>query len=238
MLPRELREALIEDLGQLVRLHDRELDAETWAAMQETAFPDNLALLPGAGRELLRESLREIPTHPGLLEALAVDYAAIYLTGALGASPCESVWVSEEHLNCESPMFELAQLYADHGLRIADRCRRYDDHLVCQLQFLQHLLSREDGDPAAMANFIDEHLGYWIADFAGRVAMRCDAPFYAGLAMLTAAWIDRLRDCLAELMSQERPSRAAVAAKLAARRSVAIQSVAPIRFMPGTGPSL
>lgn len=233
MLPRELCEALAEDLDQLIRLHDREMDMETLAALRQSGFPDNLALMPEAGCDLLREALAS----PSSLESLGADYAAVYLTGALGASPCESVWVSDEHLNCEAPMFELAGLYAAHGLAVADRRHRYDDHLVCQLQFLRHQLLT-GGSASETGCFLDEHLGHWIPDFAERVARRSDSAFYAGLAMVTADWLERLRGILAEVGAVPRPSRAEVEGRLREKRASGKAEVAPIRFMPGAGPVL
>jgi len=62
MLPPELCEALAEDLDQLIRLHDRELDAETLAALRQAGFPGNLALVPEEGRALLHEGLIAAPS--------------------------------------------------------------------------------------------------------------------------------------------------------------------------------
>lgn len=42
----ELRAALVEDLDQLIRLHDRELDNATLAALKAADFPGGLALAP------------------------------------------------------------------------------------------------------------------------------------------------------------------------------------------------
>jgi TorA maturation chaperone TorD len=46
----------------------------------------------------------------------------------------------------------------------------------------------------------------WIEEFAERVADRCSTRFYAGLALLTAAYLDELRDLLARLLDQPRPA--------------------------------
>ena len=76
------------------------------------------------------------------MDDLAADFAAIYLTGALGASPYESYWLSDDHLICQDAMFDMRTLYAEAGLKVPDWRMRPDDHLVFQLQFLARLLSR------------------------------------------------------------------------------------------------
>lgn len=246
------REALAEDVDGLARLHDRELDPELAAALKAAAYPDGLALLPAgeaglAARANLRQAVAGVPD--GLSDKnrdsasvvawdlLAADYAAIYLTGAAGASPYESVWVTEEHLACQQPMFELRALYTAAGLRVADWRQRYDDHLVLQLQYLAHQL-RRGGSWESIALLLDEHLGYWFPDFARRVAQRAQTPFYAALAELSYVWLEQLRDVIADLANLPRPSREVITERLRARHGREAAAMAPLKFMPGaTGPS-
>jgi TorA maturation chaperone TorD len=200
--------ALADDGETLARLHDRELDAATIAALREVGFPDNLALLPqdDAGRDAwaaMRAALACIPSPPTTadLDALAVEYAAIYLTGAYRASPAESVWLDQDHIACQQPMFELREVYKAAGLAAADWRKRPDDHLVLQLQYVAHMLHRAAGAefaPAALAQTLDAHLLRWLPDFAARVASRAALPFHAALAHLTLAWCQALRGLLAE----------------------------------------
>lgn len=241
---RAFREALADDVDGLARLHDRELDPALVAALKASAYPDGLALLPvGVAGQVACANLRQaVAGLPGgsadaAWDLLAADYAAIYLTGAAGASPYESVWVSEEHLACQQPMFELRELYAAAGLRVADWRQRYDDHLVLQLQYLAHLL-RSGAGWDAVARLLDEHLGHWFPDFARRVAQRAQTPFYAALAELSYVWLERLRDVIADLADLPRPSRELIAERLRARHGSEAAALAPIRFMPGAaGPS-
>ena len=135
-LTRELGLALAEDAEMLAALHDRELTAEMLAALREVRFPDNLGLLPGDApmREawrLMAQAVEEAAA--ASLDDLAADYASIYLTGAYGASPSESVWTDDDHLACQDAMFALRRIYAEAGLAAADWRRRPDDHLVLQL---------------------------------------------------------------------------------------------------------
>ncbi|MBS3916788.1 MAG: molecular chaperone TorD family protein [Sulfuritalea sp.] len=236
---RELAQALAEDAEALAALHDRELTAETIAALREAGFPANLGLLP-AGEcsqeawRLMAAALAE--TQAADLDLLAADYAAIYLTGAYGASPCESVWTDDDHLVCQDAMFDLREIYAAAGLAAADWRRRPDDHLVLQLLFLAHALRRPGGpdELRRLAAMLDEHLLRWLPDFANRVAARAETPFFAVLGRLTFAWCEQLRGLLAESLGEPRPTREEIEARLRPQRRV---EAVPLAYMPGAAPS-
>ena len=134
----------------LALLHDRELDAERIHALWQEGYEDflGLHLVGEEGRKaitLLREGLTDIPA--GLdtetLDRLAADFADIYLTHGVRASPCESVWLDEDGLAMQAPMFDVREWYRRYGLAVADWRQRSDDHLVHQLLFLAQLLEPE-----------------------------------------------------------------------------------------------
>lgn len=244
MVP-ELCMALADDLEALIRLHDREVDGPTLEALQAAGFPACLALPPSGGAAQaaygqLAAALAELPRPPtrAALDFLAADYAAIYLNHSYGASPYESVWLDNDHLACQQPMFELRERYAAAGLTVTDWRKRYDDHLVCQLQYLRHRLLQPAPDWADLAQFLDEHLGYWLPDFAQRLTQFAHTDFYAGLALVTWAWIERLRDLLAEIHGLYRPERTVLTDRIRRKFALDKAEVAPIKFMPGVqGPS-
>lgn len=231
--------ALAEDAATLAVLHDRELTLPVARELAAIGFPSNLALLPsGAERSeafaLMRTAVGGLLHPDDLIDDLAADFAAIYLTGAYGASPCESVWLSDEHLICQDAMFELRDLYTACGFAVPDWRKRPDDHLVFQLQFLARRLAavRDDADLRALAAFLDEHLLRWLPDFAARVAARCEQQFYAALAILTNSWCQQLRDALAKHLDEARPTDEEIAERLQPRshsRPVAV----PVSFVPG-----
>ncbi|MDD5295440.1 MAG: molecular chaperone TorD family protein [Rhodocyclaceae bacterium] len=208
---REMAAAIAEDALTLAILHDRELDAKSVAVLRDVGFPDNLGLLPeeGAGKgawRLARLALEALPETMGAaeLDDLAADFAAIYLTGACGASPCESVWLDDDHLAFQGRMFDLGQTYREHGLVNPDRRHRPDDHLALQLEFIAHLLKKAytDEDWHHLARHLDEHLLRWLPDFAQRVVHGGATVFYAGLAAVTATWCRRLRTVIAEMLQE------------------------------------
>jgi TorA maturation chaperone TorD len=238
-LKREMAEALAEDAEALAALHDRELTAETLATLREIGFPANLGLLPQGepSREAWRLMVAALEeTQAADLDLLAVDYAAIYLTGAYGASPCESVWTDDDHLVCQDAMFALREIHAAAGLAAEDWRRRPDDHLVLQLLYIAHALRRSGGpdELRRLAAMLDEHLLRWLPDFAARVAARAETPFFAVLGRLTFAWCEQLRDLLVERLGEPRPSREEVEARVRPSRRA---ESAPLAYMPGAAPS-
>lgn len=244
--PRELAEALADDAETLAVLHDREIDPQMLKGLRTVGFPDNLALLPStdASRKAWRLMAAAIGGLPAEfdeeeLDRLAADYAAIYLTAAYGASPSESTWTDEDHLVCQEAMFQLREIHRAAGLAAADWRRRSDDHLVLQLAHLAHAFkgARQAEDWRRIAGILDEHLLRWLPDFAGRVAHRCETPFYAGLAMLTAAWVDQLRDLIADYLAERRPSREEIEKRLKPSHGIE-GAVAPLTYVPGVGPTL
>lgn len=236
--------AIAEDAEALAALHDRELTPALAAALRETCFPSNLALMPQTSAHLsawqaMAAGVASLPTDAARLRAwddLAAEYAAIYLTGAYGASPYESVWTDEDHLTCQGAMFELREIYARAGLRVTNWRQRADDHLVLQLLYIAHTArhATSSEDWRALATMLDEHLLLWMPDFASRIAIRSPSAFYVGLAVLTDGWLDTLRDLLASALNEPRPTRAEVEERLRARRQTVTEPV-PVHFVPGMG---
>jgi putative dimethyl sulfoxide reductase chaperone len=240
-LLQSFREAIAQDLALLASLHDRELDDALLAEVRQSGFPDAMGLLPRRTEAIealafLRDTLNGLssPLSQRERDEHAVDYAAIYLTHSLSVSPYESVWCDEEGLAMQAPMFEVRDCYRRHGLGSADWRTRADDHLCLQLGFLAYLARQEGLEPLREAcSFMDAHLLRWLSQFAARVSHRCDTAFYAGLAMLTAAYCEELRDILAELLGEPRVDPDLSAKKVSASQSREM----PMRYMPGVAPS-
>ena len=194
---------IAEDAELLARLHDRELDAQTLAALRSIAFPKGLALRPrsetaSTAWEAMRTALATVPSASTSvdLDALATDYTAIYLTGACQASPCESFWLDTDNLLCQQPMFDLRAVYRAAGLMASNWRIRPDDHLVLQLLFVAHALRGEEPDRDQLIFFLDRHLLRWMPKFASRIAAQPGHPFYGALIALTSAWCQCLQACL------------------------------------------
>lgn len=211
--------------------------------MWEHGYSDLLGLkLAGSnGKEavaLFRQGLTDIPTSldQASLNILAAEYADIYLNNGFSASPCESVWIDEDRLMMQEPMFQIRNSYKRHGLAVADWRKRTDDHLVHQLQFISHLIAQDSEESLReVAKFMDEHILRWIGDFAERITCRCATRFYAGLAQLTAAYLDELRDILAQVVGDSRPSAEDIEERMRPKLGMAVEGPGP--FVPGVAPS-
>jgi len=236
------RSATALDLLTLAQLHNRELDVPTVAALKQEQFPASLALRLKSttgleALDMLAQVVAELEFDSQQQDEHAADFAAIYLTHGISASPYESVWLDEEGLAMQTPMFSVRDCYARFGWQAHDWRKRADDHLVLQLQFIAELL-RSDDEAALVdvASFLDQHALRWLPDFADRVAQRCATPFYAGLCMLTASYLDELRDILAWILDKPRPSAEEIA-QLSMTDVKETPLPMPGPYVPGTSPS-
>jgi len=199
-----------------------------------------LELHSPAGREALNAMAAALAGLPAeldqaVLDQFAADYAGIYLTHAYGASPYESVWLDEDHLMRQEPMFQVRGWYARHGLTAGNWRNCPEDHLALELQFLAYLVAPERGDTLAeAARFMDEHLLRWLPLFARRVAERCRTRFFAALALLTDAYCEELRELLALFLAEPRPTPEEIEQRMKPARGPALP---PSSFVPGQGPT-
>lgn len=239
-----LRIRVAEDLNLLASLHDHEPDALLFKALKKIDFPFCLTLIPesGPGAQalfLIEESLTKLSSNVSekTLNELAADYASIYLNHNISASPEESVWLDEDSLICQQSMFEVRTWYETYGLEIPDWRQRPDDHLVYELQFIARLLNKDDELKTLeqIAIFMDEHLLCWLGNFGERVLGRCDTQYFASIAALTAAFCEDLRDVLAEVLEQPRPTREEIEERMKPKQAT---EESPLQFMPGMGPSV
>lgn len=236
------RSEMAGELRTLAALHAGEIDAEVLRRLCETDYPAE-SVLPvdddGTRQavDLMCRAVAELrDATTEVTDELAVDYAAIYLTGALHLSPNESAWLDEDHLERQQPMFEVRAWYERYGLRAADwRCRP-EDNLSLQLIFIATLLELPD-EQAAMnevATFMDQHLLRWLDGFCGGVAARCSTKFYGALALYTGSMMRTLRAVIGELGGIARVEIPPVDAARPARHDPTLQ---PLQFVPGVAPS-
>lgn len=232
-----------DDLRILALLHDRELTPELLGELRGRPFGEQVMLGPedDTGRAafaVLDAALasEECDGSPAQMDVLHADYAAIYLNHTYQVSPNESVWVDPEGLVLQDAMFEIRRWYHHYGMQAEDWRKRSDDHLVLQLQFTAHLLVHPEAHgPKDAAAFIDHHILRWIEPFSARVAQRCSTQFYAGLALVTAVVLKRLRSALVEVAGMPLIELEPIEEEKRRRRDKAAAEAQ--RFVPGAAPS-
>ncbi len=239
------RMRVAEDLNLMATLHDREPDSVLLKELHKIDFPFCLTIIPdsGPGSDAvfkLQKTLAELSGEidESILDILAADYASIYLTHNISASPEESVWLDEDSLVCQQSMFDVRNWYKSHGLEIQNWRKRPDDHIVYELQFIAQLLDKDESLETLeqVAIFMDVHLLRWLGNFGERVLLRCDTQYFASIAALTAAYCEELRDILAQILEQARPTREEIEERMKPRQPQTEEM--PVKFMPGMGPAV
>jgi len=244
LIDRQVSQAIATDLRTLARFHDREPNEELLERLRSVPLSDwiSLQLRSEAGVTavaLVEDALAAMP-HPvdqDTLDELAVDYANIYLTYGYRVSPTESVWVDHEGLDRQGPMFSVRGFYRRYGLEAEKWQSRPDDHLVLQLEFLGHLFEALESDDtlADAMRFLDHHILVWIGAFAQRVGDRAATQFFPGLALLTAAYLEELRQLLFAVTGEERRTLD-IEAIYQKRQDDERERENPPAFAPGQGP--
>ena len=84
--------------------------------------------------------------------------------------------------------------------------------------------------------FLDEHLLRWLPEFAARVAARCATPFYAGLCIFTAGYMDEMRGLLADVLGEPRPTPEEIEQRMKPASVHTVELPDP-KFVPGSAPS-
>lgn len=228
-------------LDLLARAHDREPDLDfidglrnnsilLWFAEPFESEPvsaaisattDALAMLPD-------------PLEPQSCDELATEYADIYLTYAYRISPCGSVWLTDDNLDRQAPMFDVRSWYRKYGVEVPDWRSRPDDHIVHQIQFLALLLRQPNSDARrAVAEFLDDSLLKWLPEFAHRMAERATSPLYIGIAQLTLAVVEEIRDVMEHETGISRPQPEPERPRKTIRKNAQIE----ISYLPGVAES-
>jgi len=205
--------SIADDLRLLVRFHDRELDGEFLSGLRKEKVTEFLsagfeaeAVIKAASD--LDDALAELPSALGdsMLDSLAAEYANIYLCHNYRIAPTGSVWLTEEKLERQEPMFDAREWYEKYGLVAPDWRIRPDDHIVHELQFVASLC--EAGTKQSLEDavaFLDQCMLVWVPDFANTLGERANEAIYIASAALTATYLEELRDLLEVITGIARP---------------------------------
>jgi TorA maturation chaperone TorD len=193
-------------------------DRELLGRIQRGEFQDYLARCCeledhrfNGGLELLASYRSRIQHSPEqeILTELSVDRTKILRgTGHPDLKPpYEGLYRSRESMG--DSLLEIRRFYRKAGLVPDETMGESPDYLCVELDFMSHLCRREQGlwlhggevreTVAREREFLKEHLGHWVGDFAHAVEKHAATDFYRGFCQILDAfvaldleWLDRL----------------------------------------------
>ena len=122
------------------------------------------------------------------------EYRRLFIgPGAKPAPPWGSVYTDRECVVFGATTLELRAWMREHGVaRIADE-KTPEDHIGLMLALMAWLAQNQ---PADLGEFLSLHFLTWAGHFLDELADAAEHPFYEGLARLTRASLDGVREAL------------------------------------------
>lgn len=203
-----------ENYAILSRLFREEVDRELLVDLRESPVVEPVGCADfdeGYGR--MRAYLDGVKDVPKKKSELAIDYCNVFLgygvdpnekddEGKLRAAyPYESVYTSGKKTLTSGLVEGVTLNYRAYGFKPSKPRILADDHMACELEYLQYLVGCEiaylrDGEyeeiPALREEelkFIVEHPSVWIDRFAAAIGERAEADFYPALAQMAKGWL-------------------------------------------------
>ncbi len=170
----------------LSRLFAQELDAETLAKVKAVRFPET-APWTDAGSDWNSAAGAVCEND---LEALAVDYARVFLGAGLAeaaaAFPYESVYTSPKGIIMQDAWSRMREMLREASLVIsASSADLMEDHISIELEYLAAL-----PNAAQQAEYARLHLQNWVPRFCKDVERFAETRFYKAAAGLLRVFVD------------------------------------------------
>ena len=132
----------------------------------------------------------------GDIDSLKVDYTRLFM-GPYGllAPPYGSVYLEKTRTVMGDSTMDAKQRYREAGLNLT--LKEAPDHVAIELEFMYYLIYREieaitnhnESDAALyikmQKDFLQNHLGKWVARFTDNIAANAETVFYQKLAHIT-----------------------------------------------------
>lgn len=202
-----------ENYAMLSRLFRIEIDEPLLHSLIDSPAPDRTGNADfDEGYLLVREHLDGIDDVPAGKSALAIDYCLAFVgygtdpdrtgEGPHAAYPYESIYVSGASSLASASSAPVSVEYRCAGFSPTKERIVADDHIACELEFLQFLVAgelsaEEKGDARAAAAlreqqlaFIEGHPLKWMRDFESAIETFAETGFYRGLARMTRGWLE------------------------------------------------
>ena len=135
------------------------------------------------------------------IDSLIIDYTKLFV-GPYGllAPPYGSMYLEDNGRVMGDSTMEARNRYAEEGLDIC--LKEAPDHITIELEFMYFLIFKEieatnNNDlnntsryQEKQSAFLENHLGAWVPDFAGKVEANAQTEFYKNIAQVTKSFID------------------------------------------------
>jgi TorA maturation chaperone TorD len=136
------------------------------------------------------------------LDKFKLDYTQLFI-GPFGsiAPPYESVYFEKRKIVMTDSTMEVKNLYVENGLNI--NIKEAPDHIAIELEFMYYLIFKQmealhDSDVGSAAaylikqeDFLRNHLGRWVTEFANIVVDNAQTYFYKDLANITDSFVTK-----------------------------------------------
>jgi TorA maturation chaperone TorD len=134
-------------------------------------------------------------------ETLSIEFSHLFVGPGKHVSPHESVQLGRGGTLWGPETVAVKRFIEGAGFAYEGGYHGLPDHISVELEFLAQLASLEAaawqaGDEEQASNcrrfqreFLDRHLGRWVAPFSERVGKMARLPFYAGMANLTRDFV-------------------------------------------------
>ena len=135
------------------------------------------------------------------IDSLIIDYTKLFV-GPYGllAPPYGSMYLEDNDRVMGNSTMDAKNSYAEEGLDIC--LKEAPDHIAIELEFMYFLIFKEieatkNNDinntsryQEKQSAFLENHLGAWVPDFAGKVEANAQTEFYKNIAQVTKYFID------------------------------------------------
>lgn len=204
-----------ENYASLSRLFREELDRELLIDLCESPKVEPVGWADfDEGYAGLRAYLDEVQDYAKKKSELAIDYCNIFLGYGVdpeskeaeskihAAYPYESIYTSGSKTLTSGLVEGVALSYRAYGFMPNKIRIMADDHMACELEFMQYLVGCEiayarddefEEIPAlreAELKFLEEHPMVWIDRFKAAIEQRAEVSFYPSLALMTKGWLE------------------------------------------------
>lgn len=203
-----------ENYAILSRLFREEIDKELLGDLYESPVVEPVGWQDfDEGYARLRVYLSAIEDVSKKKSELAIDYVNIFLGYGMdpnasddesklrAAYPYESVYTTGKKTLTSGLAEGVTLNYRAYGFKPSKPRILADDHMACELEYLQYLVGCEiaylrDGEYEEVPTlreeelkFITEHPAVWIDRFADAIEERAEVDFYPALAQMAKGWL-------------------------------------------------